>query len=176
MDFAKGYAEHLLRGQGNVPASLILRAPEGILIHPAVSLEDVREKDRWADLARIICVGTEASQAVLVFEGWGLTGREAKQHDPDEDISERHDRQEVLLVMGESHSEKATRWYPMIRMGNGKFFGLGEDVAKDLRQKEATGRFTRILPDKIAPPKIVALARLAMQLQGLEVRPLQCTK
>ena len=62
--------------------------------------------------------------------------------------SEAFDRQEVIVLMGESHGGQKQKFLPIIRNGNGKFFGLGESNTPSLDKME--GRFAQILPPKAA--------------------------
>ena len=81
--------------------------------------------------------------------------------------SEAFDRQEVIVLLGESHGGQKQKFLPIIRSGNGKFFGLGESNTPSLDKME--GRFAQILPPKAATAENRALAQAMLKVKGVTV-------
>ena len=69
--------------------------------------------------------------------------------------------------MGESHSGQKQKFLPIIRSGNGKFFGFGESDIPTLEKME--GRFAQILPPKVATGEHGALAKAMLKIKGVNV-------
>lgn len=67
---AQGYAEFSMRNLGHVPPALLANSPTGLSHFVPKNLKDERAKDQFANTARLICVGYEATAAVLVLEAW----------------------------------------------------------------------------------------------------------
>ena len=67
---AQGYAEFAMRNLGHVPPALLANSPTGLSHFVPKNLKDERAKDQFANTARLICVGYEATAAVLVLEAW----------------------------------------------------------------------------------------------------------
>jgi hypothetical protein len=81
--------------------------------------------------------------------------------------SEAFDRQEVIGLMGESHAGQKQKFLPIIRSGNGKFFGFGESNTPSLDKIE--GRFAQILPPKLPEAHIQEVAKAMLKVKGVKV-------
>ena len=81
--------------------------------------------------------------------------------------SEAFDRQEVIVLMGESHSGQKQKFLPIIRSDNGKFFGFGESNTPDMDKME--GRFAQILPPKVADAELREVAKVMLKVKGVNV-------
>lgn len=66
--------------------------------------------------------------------------------------------------MGESRGGQKQLFLPIIRSGNGKFFGFGESEAPGL--DEMKGRFAQILPPKVPDEKMRLVARAMLKVKG----------
>jgi len=71
--------------------------------------------------------------------------------------SEAFDQREVVVLMGESRNGQKQKFLPIIRSGNGKFFGLGEPNTHSMDKME--GHFAQILSPKPPTAKHRALAK-----------------
>jgi hypothetical protein len=69
--------------------------------------------------------------------------------------------------MGESHSGQKQKFLPIIRSGNGKFFGFGDSNMPSLDKLE--GRFAQILPPKLASAENRVLAQAMLKVKGVNV-------
>jgi hypothetical protein len=94
------------------------------------------------------------------------TATPGEKMDMTEPPSEAFDRQEVIVLMGESHSGQKQKFLPIIRSGNGKFFGLGETTVPGMDKME--GRFAQILPTKIPDKEMRSLAQVMLQVKGVK--------
>jgi len=163
---AQGYAEFAMRNIGHVPPALLADSPTGLIQFVPDSLKDVRAKDNFANTARLICLAYGVTAAVIVLEAWMKTATPGEKMDMTEPPSEAFDRQEVIVLMGESHSGQKQKFLPIIRSGNGKFFNLGETTVPGMDKME--GRFAQILPPKVADAQMRLLAQTMLKVKGVK--------
>ena len=128
------------------------------------SLADDRAKDDFANNARLVCIAHAATACVLTLESWMKTATPGEKLDMTEAPSEAFDRREVVVLMGESHDGQKQKFLPIIRSGNGKFFGFGESDVPVMDQM--TGRFAQILPTKIPDTDLRDLAKAMLKVKG----------
>jgi hypothetical protein len=103
----------------------------------------------------------------MALEAWMKTAKPDEKMDMTEPPSEAFDRQEVIVLMGESRGDQKQKFLPIIRSGNGKLFGLGESDTPGLEKME--GRFAQILPPKVATAEHQALAKAMLKVKGVNV-------
>jgi hypothetical protein len=103
---ARDYAEYCMRGTGNMPPTLFLVGSDGkqIMFMPE-NLADVQAKDNFAQMSKLMAVATGATIAVMAMEAWLKTGKVGEKMDMTEPPSEAFDRQECIVLMGESMAE-----------------------------------------------------------------------
>jgi hypothetical protein len=159
------YAGFCMRNSGRVAPALFLLGPEGLLMFAPESLADDRAKDDFATAARLICIAHAATACVLVMEAWAKFARPGEQLDLTEPPSEAFDRQEFVVLMGESRVGVRQRLLPIIRTDAGGFFGFGEPNEPDADQM--TGRFAQLLPSRVPDEAIRQLARAALRARGI---------
>ena len=160
------YAEYCMRGTGNLPPTLFLVGRDGkqVMFMPE-NLADVDAKDSFAQMSKLMAVATGATIAVMALEGWVKTGKVGEKMDMTEPPSEAFDRQECVVLMGESMTEgQKQQMLPIIRSGNHKFFGFGDSICSKLTQME--GRFSRLLPTKVPDENIRTLAMAMLKVKG----------
>jgi hypothetical protein len=163
---ARHYAEYCMRGTGNLPPTLFLVGCDGkqVMFMPE-NLADTQDKDNFANLSKLMAVATGATLAVMALEAWVKTGKVGEKMDMTELPSEAFDRQECLVLMGESMSEgQKQQMLPIIRSGNHKFFGFGESICSKLTQME--GRFSQLLPTKVPDENMRVLAKAMLKVKG----------
>ena len=131
------------------------------------SLVDANEKDAFATTARLVCIAHAATVTVMALEAWMKSATPGEKMDMTEPPSEAFDRQEVIVLMGESHSGQKQKFLPIIRSGNGKFFNLGETTIPGMDKME--GRFAQILPPKLATAENRALAQAMLKVKGVNL-------
>ena len=103
----------------------------------------------------------------MALEAWMKTATPGEKLDMTEAPSEAFDRQEVIVLMGESHGGQKQKFLPIIRSGNGKFFNLGETTVPGM--DKMTGRFAQILPPKVADDQMRLLAKTMLKVKGVNV-------
>ena len=97
--------------------------------------------------------------------GMGQVWQAGRKFDEMEPPSEAFDRQEVVVLMGESHTGQKQKFLPIIRSDNGKFFGLGESDAPSM--DEMKGRFAQLLPTKVPDEGIRLVAKAMLKVKGV---------
>jgi hypothetical protein len=115
----------------------------------------------WTDSAHA------ATATVMALEAWMKTATPGEKLDMTEAPSEAFDRQEVIVLMGESHGGQKQKFLPIIRSGNKKFFGFGESNMPSLDKIE--GRFAQILPPKVADDQMRLLAKTMLKVKGVNI-------
>jgi hypothetical protein len=164
---AEHYAEFCMKNSGKMSPTLFMIGADGPLMFVPASLVDENEKDAFAITARLMCIAHAATVAVMALEAWMKTATPGEQMDMTEPPSEAFDRQEVIVLMGEDRTGQKQRFLPIIRSGNGKFFGFNESDMPQLDSIE--GRFAGILPPKVATAEHQALAKAMLKVKGVNV-------
>jgi hypothetical protein len=159
-----------MRVKGNVPPTLLAVGAGGPICFIPSSLKDERAKDRFADIARLVCVAHAATVAVMIIEAWMKTASPDGTLDLSVPPSQSLHRREVVVLTGESHTGCRQKILPIVRTGAGGFFGFGEFTAPP--ETTFSGRFAQILPPKVptaAEQKKAAalLAVLGVSAEGL---------
>lgn len=157
---AEHFAEFCMNNSGRITPALFFISPEGQGMALPDSLADDNAKDDFANLARLTCVAHAASACVMVMEAWAKFAQPDEKLDTTEAPSEAIDRQEFVILMGERRGGCRRRFLPIIRSGNGKFFGFGE--AQELNA-EMQGRFAEILPPKEPDEAMRTVAKAVLQ-------------
>ena len=163
---AEHYAGFCMHNSGKMSPTLFLIGADGPLMFVPASLVDANEKDDFATTARLVCIAHAATVSVMALEAWMKTATPGEKMDMTEPPSEAFDRQEVIVLMGESHSGQKQKFLPIIRSGNGKFFNLGETTVPGMDKME--GRFARILPPKVADDQMRLLAQTMLKVKGVK--------
>jgi hypothetical protein len=162
---AQGYAEFAMRNIGHVPPALLANSPTGLIHFVPNNLKDARAKDNFANMARLICVGYEATAAVLVLEAWIKIAKPGETLDMTEPPSEAFDRREVVVLTGETVEHGEQKLLPIIRSDAGGFFGFGEHDGPKLDKFK--GRFAQMLPPKRPTAEARELARAMLAAMGI---------
>ena len=177
---AEAYARHYMNMQGTVrPAFMFTSAdpdgPAGMIMHAGEFSPN--EKHSFQQTMRILCVAHNVSVGVFISEIW-VTRRKLKPGetvDPDmaldEMPSEALDREECVLLSGETWAGMECRLFKIIRHGNGKFFNLTPDEMPPLREKKGdkvSGQMAHLLAPGEAPAPIRNAARDLLRKLGLD--------
>ena len=145
--------------------TLFLIGADGPLMFATGSLADGDEKDAFATNARLLCIACAATACVMALESWMKLATAGEELDMTEPPSEAFDRQEVIVLMGESHAVRNKNTCPSFGSNNGKFFGFGESNMLVLDKIE--GRFAQILPPKVATPEHRMRAQAMLKVKGV---------
>ena len=164
---AAHYANFCMRNSGKMAPTLFLIGADGPMMFVPASLADEKEKNTFATTARLMCIAHAARVAVMALEAWMKTATPGEKFDMTEPPSESFDRQEVIVLMGESQAGQKQKFLPIIRSGNGKFFGFGDSNTPSLDKME--GRFAGILPPKVASDEHRTLAKAMLKVKGVNI-------
>ena len=162
---AAHYAEFCMRNSGKMPPTLFLISADGPLMFIPENLADESEKDAFATSARLMCIAHAATAVVMALEAWAKFAKPDEKFDETEPPSEAIDRREFVVLMGESHTGQKQQFLPIIRSGNGKFFGFGESEVPEM--DEMKGRFAQLLPTKIPDAAMCDLAKAMLKVKGV---------
>jgi hypothetical protein len=164
---AEHYAGFCMRNSGKMSPTLFLIGADGPLMFCPTSLLDETEKDAFAETARLVCIAHAATACVMALEAWMKTATPGEQMDMTEPPSEAFDRQEVIVLMGESPGGQKQKFLPIIRHDNGKFFNLSETTIPGMDKME--GRFAQILPPKVADAGLREVAKVMLKVKGVNL-------
>jgi hypothetical protein len=164
---AEHYAGFCMRNSGKMSPTLFLIGADGPLMFVPASLVDASEKDDFASTTRLVCIAHAATVTVMALEAWMKSATPGEKLDMTEPPSEAFDRQEVIVLMGESHGGQKQKFLPIIRSGNGKFFNLGESNVPVMDKME--GRFAQILPPKVADAQLREAAKVMLKVKGINI-------
>jgi len=149
---AEHYANYSMRNMGRVPPTLFLIGADGPVIFIPENLADDRAKDDFA-----------ATATVMTLEAWMKSATPGEKLDLTEAPSEAFDRQEVVVLMGESRNGQKQKFLPIIRSDNGNFFGFGESEVPSMA--EMKGRFAQILPTKVPDDGLRQVAKAMLKVK-----------
>jgi hypothetical protein len=162
---AEHYAEFCMRNSGKMAPTLFLIGADGPLMFVPASLADAGEKDDFATTARLLCIAHAATATAMALEAWIKSATPGEKLDMTEPPSEAFDRQEVIVLMGESHGGQKQKFLPIIRSDNGKFFGFGESNTPSMDKME--GRFAQLLPTKVLDAQLREVAKVMLKVKGV---------
>jgi hypothetical protein len=165
LEQAEHYANHSMRNIGHLPPTLFLIGAKGLAMFMPESLADEGEKDDFATTARLMCIAHAATACVMALEAWVKSAKLGEKFDETERPSEAFDRQEVVVLLGESRTGQKQKLLPIIRSDNGNFFGFGEADASSM--DEMTGRFAQLLPTKPPDQGIREVAKAMLKVKGV---------
>jgi hypothetical protein len=162
---AEHYATYSMRNMGRVPPTLLLIGADGPVMFIPENLGDDGAKDDFATNARLMCIAHAATACVMALEAWAKFAKPGEKFDMTEAPSEAFDRREVLVLLGESRDGLKQKFLPIIRSGNGKFFGFGEPEAP--ATDEMKGRFAQILSPKVPDDGLREVAMAMLKVKGV---------
>jgi hypothetical protein len=163
---AAHYAEFCMRNSGKMPPTLFLIGTDGPLMFLPESLADSTDKDTFANTARLMCIGYAATACVMALEVWAKFATPGEKLDETEPPSESFDRREFVTLMGEDRTGQKQKFLPIIRSGNGKFFGFNDDETPVM--DSMTGRFAQILSPKEPDEQMRLLAKTMLKVKGVK--------
>lgn len=162
---AEHYANFSMRNIGHLRPTLFLIGGDGPMMFMPESLADDRAKDDFATKARLMCIAHAATACVMALEAWATFAKPNEKLDVTEPPSEAFDRQEFVFLTGEAPGVQRQKFLPIIRSGNGKFFGFGE--SNDPGADQMSGRFAQILPPKVPDAQLREVAKAMLKVQGV---------
>ncbi len=165
---AEHYARYCMGNSGCVTPALFFVGADGQGMFCPESLADGRDKDNFADMSRFVCIAHAVTIAVMVLESWAKFAAPGETFDAMEAPSEAIDRKEYVILTGESRDGNRQKFLPIIRSGNGRFFGFGEPYEPGA---EMTGRFAGLIPSHTPDAQMRELAKAVLEVKGGRVQP-----
>ena len=80
---------------------------------------------------------------------------------------ESYEREEVVVLIGQSPQGNITHLLPIHRLGNGKFWNLSD--AEEMPADSFEGRFTKLLPPDPVDEKTRMMGRVLLEAMGVKV-------
>jgi hypothetical protein len=155
-----------MRKIGRVPPTMLAVSPEGLLHFLPENLADERSKDDFANIGRLICAAYGATSAVMILEAWVKMAKPGETLDMEIPPSEAFDREEFVVVMGETQGRKTQRFLPILRTDAGGFFGFGEFDASKF-EGGIEGRFAGMLPPKAPTREMREMTLAVLTVMGV---------
>jgi len=165
MNEAEMIATAMIRETGEMRAAIFIHGQEGKTIFRPKSMATEAAKDEYAADARIVCMAEGADAVVYCSEAWMLSPKTGRSVDLTMPPSKSPDRQEVLVLMGESREGYLHKSLPICRSESGKFAGFGE--ATELWPDRVEGRFGQLLSEEKPSADERELAKLILHSRGL---------
>ena len=103
-------------------------------------------------------VATKVDAVVLILESWITKAKPGEKLDSETPPSESYDREEIVVLIGQAPQGNITHLLPIHRLGNGKFWNLGD--AQEMAADSFEGRFAGMLHPKPADEKTRQMGRV----------------
>lgn len=167
---AEHYAEYMMSGSaGMVPLTLMALTTEGFMMHVAGRGSTEQDKDRLAEVIRLIATGYKASAIAVIAESWIVVPkRRGQELDMTVRPSQSPDREEVVSIVAESREGCRTRFLFIQRNSLGKFTGFGTSLLPE-EGDGLEGRFAGLMPSKEPTEEMAMAARSLLQRMGISV-------
>jgi hypothetical protein len=159
---ATHYAEWCLRNGGEIPPTAMAFNKDGVLLMVPPRMGSEKDKDDFANAARMLAIGYEVDAVCMILESWAVVASRPGQKVPDCPPSQSPDRVEVVAISGEVKGISVQQILRIQRDARGNFSGFSILSESDGMQ----GRFAEILPP-IKPDETQAqMARFAIAGMG----------
>ena len=168
---ATRYARFTMKQSGCLAPIMMAATEQGLILFSPDSLSDTGAKDDFANKVRLITASYSASAVVLILESWITKAKAGEKLDTETPPSESYDREEVVVLIGQSPQGNITHLLPIHRLGNGKFWNLGD--AEDMPADSFEGRFAGMLPPKPADEKTWQMGKILLEAMGVKVTSLK---
>ena len=164
---AKDYALHMMRTTGSVPPTVIADTDEGYVFCMPSALAGEADKDRYAEMAKLMAVAYRARALVMIVESWVRLPDATGHLDPDVRPSQAADRKEMVALLLEDRSVSATSLIPILRDSTGAFTDLGLNAPMNFGDSE--GRFSKLMPRHKPSADECARAKRILFAMGMTV-------
>lgn len=165
---ATRYARFTMKKSGCLAPIMMAATDQGIIFFSPDKMSDTGAKDDFANKVRLITGSYGATAVVLIVESWITKAKADEPLDTLTPPSESYDREEVVVLIGQSPQGSITRLLPIHRLGNGKFWNLGD--AEEMPAESFEGRFTKLLPPAPADEKTRMMGRVLLEAMGVKVK------
>ncbi len=162
------FAKHSLQNDGKVQPTLFMHGEHGKAMFAPAEMSSEQEKNAFAAMARLACIAHGADATVFVSEAWTRFAKPGQKLDMTKPPSQCADRQEVVVMMGQTRNSCQQRMLPMERDRKGRFIGFGQE--HKIHPDRMEGRFANLMPDSYPNAQskemaIEALARLGVMVK-----------
>ncbi len=164
---ATRYARFTIKKSGSLAPVMMASTDKGIILFCPNGLTDTGAKDDFANKVRLITASYGASAVVLIVESWITKAKADEPLDALTPPSESYDREEVVVLIGQAPQETITHLLPIHRLGNGKFWNLGD--AEDMPADSFEARFAGMLPPKPVDEKTRQMGKMLLEAMGVKV-------
>jgi hypothetical protein len=168
---ATRYARFTMKKSGSLAPVMMASTDKGIILFSPNGLSDTGAKDDFAKKVRLITASYGASAVVLIVESWITKAKADEPLDTLTPPSESYDREEVVVLIGQAPQGNITHLLPIHRLGNGKFWNLGD--AEDMPADSFEGRFAGMLPPKPADEETRQMGKMLLEAMGVKVSMLK---
>ncbi len=158
---------HMMRTTGSVPPTVIADTDEGYVFCMPSAFTDDATKDRFAEVTRLFAVAQNARALVMIAEAWARLPDANGHLDTDTPPSQAPDRKEVVVLMLEDHSSKATSMLPIVRDVAGNFTEFGDPGP--LLIGDPVGRFAGLMPQNKPSVREAAKAQATLLALGMNI-------
>jgi hypothetical protein len=165
---ATRYAQFTMKKSGSLAPMMMASTDQGLILFSPDSLSDTGAKDDFANKVRLITASYGASAVVLILESWITKAKVGEKLDMTTPPSESYDREEVVVLIGQAPQGNITHLLPIHRLGNGKFWNLGD--AEEMAADSFEGRFAGMLPPKPVDEKTRQMGRVLLEAMGVKVK------
>ena len=164
---ATRYAHFTMKKSGSLAPMMMASTDQGLILFSPDSLSDTGAKDDFANKVRLITASYCASAVVLILESWITKAKVGEKLDMTTPPSESYDREEVVVLIGQAPQGNITHLLPIHRLGNGKFWNLGD--AQEMAADSFEGRFAGMLPPKPVDEKTRQMGRVLLEAMGVKI-------
>ncbi|PWU19865.1 MAG: hypothetical protein C5B50_05395 [Verrucomicrobia bacterium] len=169
VEHAEFYAGFCMRMSGSLPPTLFIIGADGSHVLSPERLTNLPDKNFFADVARLFCIGHDARLVVMASEAWAVLPKPGEPLDPMKPPSESPDRQEIVLVIGEERGAQKGVVLPIIRAKSGEFERFGANQALEFDSMK--GRFAQFLSAEQPSAEQRAEAINLLRAIGIEPKP-----
>ena len=168
LEEATRYARIAMRKSGCLAPVMMASNGEGMIIFSPDQLTDTGAKDDFANKVRLITSSYGAAAVVLILESWITKAKPGESLDTLTPPSESYEREEVVVLIGQSPQGNITHLLPIHRLGNGKLWNLGD--AEEMPADSFEGRFAKLLPPDPVDEKTRMMGRVLLEAMGVKVK------
>lgn len=167
---ATRYAHFTMKTSGSLAPMMMASTDQGLMLFSPDRLSDTGAKDDFANKVRLITASYGASAVVLILESWITKAKVGEKLDIETPPSESYDREEVVVLIGQAPQGNITHLLPIHRLGNGKFWNLGD--AQEMAADSFEGRFAGMLPPKPVDERTRQMGRVLLEAMGVKIQSL----
>lgn len=168
---ATRHARFTMKKSGSLAPIMMAATDQGLILFSPDKMSDTGAKDDFANKVRLITASYGASAVVLILESWITKAKVGEKLDTLTPPSESYDREEMVVLIGQAPQGNITHLLPIHRLGNGKFWNLGD--AEDMPADSFEGRFAGLLPPKPIDEKTRQMGMVLLEAMGVKVMPLK---